>query len=166
MSVRFVLLTVLVLSESTSMHGLPCSSLGHCFDDPSEGSSDPSSSQEPSFSTQSKDDHNLSAPAPVTSQPEVLPGLHTQQDRLSDRAASQISACSSGPRRLNGTNSISSTCHRLDTGGEVCLEIPPISFSVPQSSEDEDGESDLGPEMEPKYPQIPRPSIIIRLPQV
>lgn len=164
MSVQFVLLTVLVVFESTSMHGLPCSSLGHCFDDPGEGSSDPPSSQEPSFSTESKDEHNLSAP--VTSQPEVLPGLCEHQRRPSERTASQISTCSSRAGRLNGTNSVSSNCHRPDTDDEVCFESSPISYSISQSSEDEEEESDFSPEMELKYPQIPRPSIIIRLPQV
>lgn len=166
MSVQFVLLTVLVLFESTSMHGLPCSSLGHCFDDPSEDSSEPSSSQEASFSTQSKDDHNLSATAPVTSQPEALPGFHEQHHRPSVRTTSQISACSSRGRRLNGTNSVSSNCHQQDTVAEDCFESLSVSHSISQSSEDKEGESSFNPKMEPKYPQIPRPSIIIRLPQV
>lgn len=166
MSVQLVLLTVLVLFESTSMHGLPCSSLGHCFDDPSEGSSDPSSSPEPSFSTQSKDDQNLSATAPVTSQPEVLPGLQEQQHQPSGRTTSQVSACSSRARRLNGSSSVSSHCHWKDTMEEDCFDSPPTSHSIPQSSEEDEEDSDLSPKMELKYPQIPRPSIIIRLPQV
>lgn len=152
------------------MHGLPCSSLGDCFDDPSEGSSDPSSSQEPSFSTQSKEDHNLSATAPVTSQPEVLPGLNEQQHQPSERTDSQSSACPSRARKLNGTNSISLNCHRQDADDEVCFESPPINYSISQSSEgdeeEEEEESDLSPATENKYPQIPRPSIIIRFSQV
>lgn len=170
MLVQFLLLTVLVLFESTSMHGLPCSSLGDCFDDPSEGSSDPSSSQEPSFSTQSKNEHNLSATAPVTSQPEALPGLHEKQHQPSERTDSQISACSSRARKLNGTNSISSDCYQQDADDEVCFESPPINYSISQSlegeEEEEEEESDLSPATEPKYPQIPRPSIIIRSSQV
>lgn len=150
------------------MHGLPCSSLGDCFADPSEGSSDPSSSQEPSFSTQSKNEHNLSATSPVTSQPEVLPGLHEQHQQPSERTDSQISACSSRARKLNGSNSISSKCHRQDADDEVCFESPPINYSISQSSEgdEEEEESDLSPATELKYPQIPRPSIVIRLSQV
>lgn len=168
MLVQLLLLTVLVVFESTSMHGLPCLSLGDCFDDPSEGSSDPSSSQETSFSTQSKNDHHLSATAPVTSQPEVLPGLGEQQHRPPERTQSQISACSSRATKLNGTNSISSNCHRQDADDEVCFQSPPISNSIPQSSEEEEEEeeSDLSPATEPNYPHIPRPSIIIRLSQV
>lgn len=167
MLVQFFLLTVLVLYEANSMHGLPCSSLGDCFDDPNEGSGDPSSSQEPSFSIQRENDHSLSA-APVTSQPEVLPGLHEQQHQPSERTGSRISACSSTTRKLNGTNSISSNCHQQDADDEVCFESHPINYSISQSSEDEEKEeeSNLSPAMENKYPQIPRPSIIIRLSQV
>lgn len=159
-------LPVLVLFESTSMHGLPCSSLGDCFDGPGEASGDPSSSEEPSFSTQSMDDHNLSATAPVTSQPEVLPGLRERQHQPPQRTDSQISACSSRARKQNGTNSISSNCHRQDADDEVWFQSPPVSYSVSQSSEGEEEESDFNPATKSQYPQIPRPSIIIRLSQV
>lgn len=169
MLVQCFSLTVLVLFQSSSMHGLPCSSLGDCFDDPSEGSCDPSSSQEPSFSTQSKNGHNLSGP--VTSQPEVLPGLHEQQHQPSERTDSQTSACSSRATQLNGTNSISSNCYRQDADEEVYLQSPRINYSISQSlegeeEEEEEEESDLSPATEPKYPHIPRPSIVIRLSQV
>lgn len=169
MLVQFFLLTILVLYESTSMHGLPCSSLGDCFDDPSEGSGDLSSSQEPRFSIHRENDHNLSATAPVTSQPEALPGLPEQQHQPSERTDSRISACSSRATKLNGTNSISSNCYQQDADAEVCFESPAINYSISPSSEDDDEEeeeSDLSPSTENKYPQIPRPSIIIRLSQV
>lgn len=167
MLLQVFFLTVLVLFESTSMHGLPCSSLGDCFHSPSEGSGDASSTEGPSCSSQSMNDHNLSATAPVTSQPEVLPGLRERQHQPPERTDSHISACSSRARKQNGTNSVSSNCHRQNADDEVCFQSPAINYSVSLNSEGgEEEESDFNPATKPKYPQIPRPSIIIRLSQV
>lgn len=153
----FVLLSLVVIFESPSMHGLPCSSLGHCFGNPSDVNTDPASAQEPNISTQSKDSYGPPA-APVTSQPEAL---QEQQPEQPQRTVSCISTYSTRTRKVNGTSS-NSICRLQDTDDELCFESPPLSHSVSQSSEDDELDLACSPELELKYPQIPRPSIIIR----
>lgn len=166
MSVQLVSLTLLVIFEAASMHRLPCSSLGHCFDNPRDADTDPASPQEPNISPQSKNNHVPSTAAPVTCQPEALPSsLQEQRYKQSERTISSISICSTSTRKVNDTNS-TSICHLEGTDDELCFESPTLKYSVSQSSEDEELEFDCSPEVELKYPKIPRPSIIIRLPQV
>lgn len=158
----FILLSLSVIPEFPSMHGLPCSSLGHCFGNPSDVSTDPAPAQEPNNSRRSI--NGLSSTDPVISQPEAQPDIpQEQQHRQSQRTVSYISTHSSRTRKVNGTNS-NSICHQQDTDDGPCLESPPPCHSLSQSSEDD--ELDCSPELELKYPQIPRPSIIIRQPKV
>lgn len=168
MSVKFgfVLLFVLVTFESLIMHGLPCSSLGHCFGNPNDVNPDTATSQEPNISAQSKDNHGLSAAAPVTSQPGALPSsLQEQQHEQPQRTVSYISNNSTGTTKVNGTSS-SAACRLQGTDVDLCFESSQLSQSVSQSSEDDELESECCLEPELKYPQIPRPSIIIRQPKV
>lgn len=161
----FILLSLLVISESPSMHGLPCSSLGHCFGNPSDVSTDPAPAQEPDNSRRSRN-NGLPAADPVTSQPEALPSSpQAQQHRQPQRTVSCISTHSARTRTANGTSS-NSICHQQDTEDDPCFESPPSCRSLSQSSEDDELEFDCSPELELKYPQIPRPSIIIRQPKV
>ena len=163
----FVLGSLLVISESPSMHGLPCSSLGHCFGRPSEVNPDPAPAQEPNNSRRSRNSHGLPAAEPVTSQPEALPASlqEEQQHKQPEGTVSCISTRSTRTRKVNGTNS-NSICHLQDAGDNLCFESPPPCRSLSQSSEEDELELDCSPELELKYPQIPRPSIIIRQPKV
>ncbi|XP_036962544.1 uncharacterized protein LOC119024151 [Acanthopagrus latus] len=152
------------------MHGLPCSSLGHCFGYPSDVNTDPAPAQEPNSARRSRSSHGLPAADPVTSQPEGLPvSLQEQQQQQrqheqAQRTVSCISTHSTRTRNVNGTNS-NSICHLQDAGEAPCFESPPPSRSLSQSSEEDELELDCSPELELKYPQIPRPSIIIRKPK-
>lgn len=164
----FILLSLLVISESPSMHGLPCSSLGHCFGYPSDVNTDPAPAQEQNSSRRSRSSHGLPAADPVTSQPEGLPvGLQEQQQQheQAQRTVSCISTHSTRTKHVNGTNS-NSICHLQDAGEDPCFESPPPCRNLSQSSEEDELELDCSPELELKYPQIPRPSIIIRKPKV
>lgn len=141
------------------MHGLPCSSLGHCFGNPSDVNTDPATVQEPNISNQRKDSHGPPV-APVTSQPEARPSnTQDQQTGQPQRTVSCISTPSTRTRNVNGTNS-NSIGHLQDTDDDFCLESPALSHSVSQSSEDGELDLDCSPELE-QYPHIPRPSIII-----
>lgn len=162
----FILLSLLVISESPSMHGLPCSSLGHCFGNPSDVNTDPAPAQEPNNSRRSRNNHGLPAADPVISQPEAHPGSpQEQQHTQPQRTVSCISTHSTRTGRVNGTNS-DSICHLQDTDEDPGFESPRPCRSLSQSSEDDELELDFSPELELKYPQIPRPSIIIRQPKV
>lgn len=143
------------------MHGLPCSSLGHCFGNPSDVNADSTPSLEPSNSKQSRDNHGLQAEDPVIFQPEPLPGIPQEQQRT----VSSISSCSTRTRNANGTssNSISRPQNKND---DPFSESPPPRRSFSQSSEDDELEIECSPELQLKFPQIPRPSIIIRQPKV
>lgn len=165
--IGFVLLSLLVTCKSTSMHGLPCSSLGHCFGNPSDVNTEPAPLQEPNDSRQSRNNHGLPAADPVISQPEAPPGSpqdqqHTQPQSVS---VSYISSHSTRTRKVNGTNS-NSICHPQDQDDDPCFESPPPCSSLSQSSEEDERELECSPELELKYPQIPRPSIIIKQPKV
>lgn len=161
---RFVLLSLLVTSKSTSMHGLPCSSLGHCFGNPSDVNTDPAPPQEPTSSRQSRNNNGLPAADPVISQPEVgLPQAEDQQHIQPHRTVSCDSSHSTKARKVNGTNS-NSACQ--DQNDNQCFESPPSCRGHSQSSEDDELELECSPELELKYPHIPRPSIIIRQPKV
>lgn len=153
----FILLSLVVIFESRSMHGLPCSSLGHCFGNPSDVNNDPATAQEPTISNQSKDSHGPPV-APVTSQPEARP--NNIQDRQNGQPQRTVSCISPSSTNVNGTNS-DSVCHLQDTDNDFCFESPALSHSVSQSSEDGELDLDCGLELE-LYPHIPRPSIIIR----
>lgn len=157
----FILLYYLVTSNSTSMHGLPCSSLGHCFGNPSDVNTDPAPSQEPNTSRQSRNNHEFQPEVPVIFQPEPLPGIPQEQQRT----VSSIPNHSTRNRKVNGTNS-NSICGLQDKDDEPCSESPPPCHSFSQSSEDDELELERSPELQLKYPQIPRPSIIIRQPKV
>lgn len=159
---RFILLFLSVISEFPSMHGLPCSSLGHCFGNPSDVNTDPIPAQEPSNSRQSRNSHRLPASDPIVSQPEALPcSPQEQQHKPSQRTVSCISEHSTRTMKVNGTNS--NSIRRLqDTDDEPCFGSPPACRSLSQSSEDGELEVEFSPELELNYPQIPRPSIIIR----
>lgn len=142
------------------MHGLPCSSMGHCFGNPSDVNTDPATAQEPNIPNQSKDSHGPPV-APVTSQPEARPSnIQDQQNGQTQRTVSCISTSSTRTRNINGTNS-DSVCHLQDTDDDFCFESPALSHSVSQSSEDGELDLDCNPGLG-LYPHIPRPSIIIR----
>lgn len=146
------------------MHGLPCSSLGHCFGNPPDVNTDPAPFPDPNHSRHSGCDHGHPVADPVISQPEALsssPEQHTQPQRT----VSCISTCSSRTRTSNCTNS-NSVCHLHEEDRNKCVQSPPARRSLSQSSEDDDLDVDFRPEVELKYPQIPRPSIIIRQPKV
>ncbi|KAI3371383.1 hypothetical protein L3Q82_023979, partial [Scortum barcoo] len=146
-----------------SMHGLPCSSLGHCFGNPSDVNTDPAPAQETNSSRLSRNNHRLPAVDPVISQPQALPGS-TQEEphKQPQRTVSCISTHSTRTRKVNGTNS-NSICYREHLDEDPGFESPQPCHSFSPSSEDD--ELDFSPELELKYPQIPRPSIIIRQPK-
>ncbi|KAG7216108.1 hypothetical protein INR49_007860 [Caranx melampygus] len=52
-----------------------------------------------------------------------------------------------------------------DQNDDQCFESPPACRSISRSSEDDEQELECSPELELKYPHIPRPSIIIRQPK-
>lgn len=153
MKLGLILLSLLVISESANMHGLPCPSLGHCFGNPSDVNTDPTPSVETNSSRLSKRNY---APDPVITQPESL--QEQPQHKQPQRTVSCISNHSTRTRRLNGTNS-NSVC--WDKHDNPSFESPPPCQSFSESSEDE-LELECSPELELKYPQIPRPSIIIK----
>lgn len=160
----FVLLSLLVICKSTSMHGLPCSSLAHCFGNPSDVNTDPAPPQEPTSSGRSRNNNGL----PVISQPEVstgIPQAEDQQHKQPHRTVSCISSHSTGARKVNGINS-NSACHLQDQNDDHCFESPPPCRSLSRSSEDDELEVECSPELDLKYPHIPRPSIIVRQPKV
>ncbi|GLD68824.1 uncharacterized protein AKAME5_002013700 [Lates japonicus] len=147
------------------MHGLPCSSLGHCFGNPSDVNTDPAPPQEPNNSRQSRNSNGLPAADPVISQPQVQSDSpRDQQHQQTQRTVSCISSHSIRTRKVNGTNS-NSICHPQEQDNGPCFESPPPCHSLSQSSEDDELELECSPELELKYPQIPRPSIIIRQPK-
>lgn len=148
------------------MHGLPCSSLAHCFGNPSDVNSDPTVAQEPNSSRRSRNNHEPPATDVITSQPEaVASGRQEQQHKQPQRTISCISTYSTRARKVNGTSS-DALCHLPDTDDDPCLGSPPPCHSLSPSSEDDELEMDCSPELQLKYPQIPRPSIIIRQPKV
>ena len=160
--VRLVLQFLFFIFEPSSMHGLHCSSLGQCFGYPSEGNTDPATTQEPNISTESKENHGFPAAAPVTSQPGALPdSLQEQQHEQLHKTLSHISTCST----TASTNS-NSICYVQDADDGHCFVSPPPSLSASRSSEDDELESECSLQLELKYSQIPRPSIVIRLPKV
>lgn len=156
-----ILLFFLETSKSTSMHGLPCSSLGHCFGNPSDVNTDPGPSQEPNPSRQSRNNNVLQAEDPVIFQPEPLPGIPQERQRT----VSSISTCSTKTGKVNGTNP-NSVCHLQNKDDDTFSESSPPCHNFSQSSEDDELELECSPELQLKFPQIPRPSIIIRQPKV
>lgn len=150
----FILLYFLLTFIFTSMHGLPCSSLGHCFGNPSDVNTDPCPSQEPDNSRRSRNNHGLQAADPVRTQPEPLPCI------LHERQMTVISTRSTKTKKVNGI------CPLQDRDKDQCSESPPPRHSFSQSSEDDELELDYSPELQLKYPQIPRPAIIFRQLQV
>lgn len=157
---------ILVTLGSSTMHGLPCSSLGHCFGSPSDVNPDPSSAQESNVASQNNCSEGPPV-APVTAQPEApMSGRHHPQ-----HVQPQISVgCSAAyTARISGMNGIgSSFVCRLQgaADGGLCFESPRLSLSASQSSEEDDLDVDYSPAADLNYPHIPRPSIIIRQPQV
>lgn len=156
---EFVLLSLLVTCKSTSMHGLPCSSLGNCFGNPPDVNPDPAPPLEPNNSRQSWINRELPAADPVVSQPETLPGS-PQEHQQPHRTVSRISTHSTTSRKVNGT-STNSIRHQQNQDDVPCFDSPPPCRSLSQSSEDDELELECSPEPERKYPQIPRPSIVI-----
>ncbi|XP_056242841.1 protein FAM107B isoform X1 [Seriola aureovittata] len=148
------------------MHGLPCSSLGHCFGNPSDVNTDPAPAQEPNNSRRSRNNHGLPAADPVISQPEAPTGSPQEdpQHKRPQRTVSCISTHSTRTRKVNSTNS-NFTCHPQDKDDDPCFESPPPCRSLSQTSDDDELELECSPELKLKYPQIPRPSIIIRQPK-
>lgn len=147
------------------MHGLSCSSLGHCFGHPSDVNTDPAPAQETNYSRQSRNNSGLPAADPVVSQPEALPcSPQEQQHKQPQRTLSCIYDHSTRAIKVNGTN-LNSICYLQDADDGPCFKSPPGSFSLSQISED-DVEEEFSPEMELQYPQIPRPSIITRQSEV
>lgn len=157
---------ILLILGSPAMHGLPCSSLGHCFGSPSDISPDPSSAPESNVSSQNSCSRGPPA-VPVTVQPEAPMGSrHHPQQEQPQRG---VSCSATHPVRIRSVNGVgSSFVCRLQgaTDGGLCFESPRQSLSVSQSSEDDDSDFDYSPEAELKYPHISRPSIVIRQPQV
>lgn len=168
MSLRFGLAFpfILVTLGSPAMHGLPCSSLGHCFGSPSDVSPDPSSVQESNVTPQN--DRREGPPAaPVTAQPEApTSGRHHPQHEQPERIVSCSATYSARISSLNGISS-SFVC-RLQAAADsgLCFESPRLSLSASRSSEDDDLDVDYSPAADLNYPHIPRPSIVIRQPQV
>lgn len=161
----FILLLFFLLNiVSVSMHGLPCASLGNCFGNPSDVNTDPAPSQEQNNSITSRNNHGLPAAEPVISQPEAS-GSPLRQYSQPQRTVSCISTHSTRTRSINGTKT-NSNCHLQDKDAGTCLESTPAYQSPSESSYEEDVEFDLSREGEQNYPQIPRPSIIIRKPKV
>lgn len=143
------------------MHGLPCSSLG-CFGNSSDVSTDPIPPQETDSSRQSRNNHESHAEFPVVCQPETLPGIPQEQRRT----ASAVSKRSTRTNKVNGTSSNSTCGLQGEDDDDVCSELPPACHNVSLSSGDEDLDLECSPELQLKFPQIPRPSIIIRQPKV
>lgn len=155
----FTILSLMVISHSASMHGLPCSSLGHCFGSLSDVNADSAPSVE---SNNSRSNKRLpEATDPVLSQPEIRPRSPQEvRPKPAEKTSSCISSRSTRSGDLNDTNS---NCVMQDKHDALCLESPPSFSDFYENSEDE-LESEFGPEQ--KYPRIPRPSIIIRQPKV
>lgn len=159
----FILLTL----GSPAMHGLPCPSLGHCFGSPSDVSPDPSSAPESNVtSANSRSEGPLAAP--VTAQPEApMSSRHCPRQEQPQRS---VSCSATHSARIRGVNGVGSSFARRLQGaadGGICFESPRRSPRASQSSEDDDDlDFDYSPELELKYPHIPRPSIVIRQPQV
>lgn len=157
---------ILVTLGSPTMHGLPCSSLGHCFGSPSDVSPDRASVQESNITSQNN--HSEGPPAaPVTAQPEAQTSIRHQLQVGQPRISVSCSATSSA--RISSVNGIgSSLVCRLQgaADGGLCVESPRLSRGASQSSEEDDVDVDYSPEVDLNYPHIPRPSIIIRQPEV
>ncbi|XP_013858911.1 uncharacterized protein LOC106514281 [Austrofundulus limnaeus] len=158
----FTVLSLMVISHPASMHGLPCSSLGHCFGSLSD-LSDVNADSAPSVqSNNSRSNKGLpeAAAGPVLSQPEIRPcSPHVGQHKPAEKTSSCISSGSTRSGDLNDTNS---NCVMQDKHEGVRLGSPPSFGDFSENSEDE-LESEFGPEQ--KYPRIPRPSITIRQPK-
>ncbi|KAG7521822.1 hypothetical protein JOB18_007554 [Solea senegalensis] len=134
------------------MHGLPCSSLGHCFGHPSDVNPDPAPPQEPNGSRRSRNAHGPAGTAgAVVSQPKALAAREHEQPHGTVSCVSTTN--STKPRDVNGS---STEQNRED---EPCSESSTPRRSLSLSSEDD--ELECSPQLELKYPQIPRPSIII-----
>lgn len=154
-------MSLMVISQSASMHGLPCSSLGHCFGSLSDANTNAAPSVESNNSMTNRNNEGLPATDPVVSQPAVTPGSpQAGQHKQAERTFSCVSR-SAGSGELNVTIS---SCFVQDTHEDKCLEFPPASDNFCEGSGDE-LESECSLELE-KYPRIPRPSIIIRQPKV
>lgn len=157
---------ILVTLGSPTMHGLPCSSLGHCFGSPSDVSPDPSSVQESNVTSQNNCSEGPPA-APVTAQPEAsMSSRHHPEHKQPQRSVSCSATYSARISSVNGIGS-SFVCRLQGAAdGGLCFESPRLSLSASQISEDDDLDVDYSTEADLNYPHIPRPSIIIRQPQV
>lgn len=155
----FAVVSLMVISQSASMHGLPCSSLGHCFGSLSDVSTNAAPSVESNMNN--RNNEGLPAADPVLSQPEIMPGSPQEAQR---KQAERTFSCVSRSTRSMELNVTISNCFMEDTHEDMCLESPPPSNHFSESSGDE-LESEWSLELE-KYPRIPRPSIIIRHPKV
>lgn len=144
------------------MHGLPCASLGNCFDNPSDINVEPS--EQPDLSRQSRERNDPPAVEPVLSQPQA--SVRTEQPSQPQRAVSCISNHSIFTP--NGTGETKNG-HLLDQDVDVSFESASVSLSLSVHSDYLDQELDYSPEVDLDShipPQIPRPSIIIKYPQV
>ena len=171
----------LLTAYCASMHGMPCSALNECFgSDPSDVPSDqrPSPGPDGSSSRCSRTDPggpDRAGAEPVQSQPGAhLPsgvgggggggggGGPVVEYSLSDLRCESLTSARSAHRPLRRSGSEHS--HRRPTGEGEAFGTPRNS-TVSWSSE-EGLPGDVGPLMAPRYPLIPRPSIIIRQPGV
>ncbi|MEQ2176490.1 hypothetical protein GOODEAATRI_028490, partial [Goodea atripinnis] len=147
------------------MHGLPCSSLGHCFGNSSDVNTDSAPSAESNGSMNNRNNNGLSAADPVTSQPAetTFSGTQEEQHKQLQRTLTCVSSNSRRSRNLNATKS-SPGCYTQEKSEDSNLESPPFGSNFSESSDNELG-LEHSPELEQRYPKIPRPSIIIRQPK-
>ncbi|KAK7892169.1 hypothetical protein WMY93_024132 [Mugilogobius chulae] len=129
------------------MHGLPCASLGSCFDDPSEVNVEPSQELDISLPRVNSDPLPAEQKKPVVSQPKPTSAPKEEAQNPEPRTVSYVADHSKNGQIQNVQLS--------EQEEDVCLESS-VSLSV--HSEEED--SDYCPEVDLSYPQIPRPSII------
>lgn len=148
--------SLVVISESSDMHGLPCSSLDQCFGHPSDANTGPSPAAEPNNSILNRNNNGVPAATPVLSQPRTISSSPLEiQHKPLQRTFSFVSSCSTTSRNLISTHSNSKCYIQEEDQGEDQSPAPsPLVRNLSGRS------GDGCPEVELKPPQIPRPSII------
>uniref|UniRef100_A0A3P8UX36 Family with sequence similarity 107 member B n=2 Tax=Cynoglossus semilaevis TaxID=244447 RepID=A0A3P8UX36_CYNSE len=159
---------VCLLLTPINMHGLPCSSLGHCFGNPSDGNPDPAPpfpSQEARNLRRSGNVHNKRPDSgAVISQPKAQSISAQEHEQPHKTTVSVVSTSSTKAKKGNGIT-INSVCKPQYQDNGLGCESPMPCSDLSQTSECEELEEENSPELELKYTHIPRPSITIVQPQ-
>lgn len=168
-SMQLPFVDVCLLLTPINMHGLPCSSLGHCFGNPSDGNPDPAPpfpSQEARNLRRSRNVHNKRPDSgAVISQPKAQSISAQEHEQPHKTTVSVVSTSSTKAKKGNGIT-INSVCKPQYQDNGLGWESPMPCSDLSQTSECEELEEENSPELELKYTHIPRPSITIVQPQV